>query len=57
MSEMLRHMLLAYKWGIKTLYYFNSNDLQGEVDADKLIAQDTVDAAAQDAESCDSCTI
>jgi hypothetical protein len=57
MSEMLRHMLLAYKWGIKTLYYFNSNDLQGEVDADKLIAQDTADAAAQDAESCDSCTI
>ena len=57
MSEMLRHMLLAYKWGIKTLYYFNSNDLQGEVDADQLIAQDAADTAAQDAESCDSCTI
>lgn len=57
MSEMLRHMLLAYKWGIKTLYYFNSSDGQEEIDVDKLLAQDDADKAAQDAESCDSCTI
>jgi ribonucleoside-diphosphate reductase alpha chain len=30
MSEMLKHLLLAYKWGIKSLYYFNTNDGAGE---------------------------
>ena len=55
MSELLRHMLLAYKWGIKTAYYFNTNDLQAEVDADKMIAQDAKENG-EDA-NCDSCTI
>lgn len=56
MSELLRHLLLAYKWGIKTLYYQNTNDLQGELDADKLIQQDQESAPAEQ-ESCESCTI
>lgn len=56
MSELLRHMLMAYKWGIKTLYYQNTLDLQGEVDADQLIAE-AQEADAQDEASCDSCTI
>lgn len=56
MSELLRHLLLCYKWGIKTLYYQNSYDLQGEVDADQLI-QEAQDADAQDEASCESCTI
>jgi len=55
MSELLRHMLMSYKWGIKTAYYFNTNDLQGELDTDKMI-QDDVDETAAQAE-CDSCTI
>lgn len=55
MSELLRHMLMSYKWGIKTAYYFNTADGQGEVDTDKMIAQDDADKA--DDASCDSCTI
>ena len=55
MSELLRHMLMAYKWGIKTAYYFNTSDGQEEVDADKMI-QDDVDANAAQAE-CDACMI
>ena len=55
MSELLRHMLMAYKWGIKTAYYFNTMDGQEELDADKLIAQDSSESA--DDTSCDSCTI
>lgn len=56
MSELLRHLLLCYKWGIKTLYYQNSYDLQGEVDADQLI-QEAQEADEQDEASCESCTI
>lgn len=56
MSDLLRHMLLAYKWGIKTFYYFNVADGQEELDADKMIKQDQESAAADEA-NCDSCTI
>jgi len=48
MSEMLQHMLLAYKYGVKTLYYLNTHDGQGEIDVDKNIKEQ---------EQCDSCTI
>ena len=47
MSEMLQHLLLAYKLGLKTLYYFNTYDNQGEIDVT------TVD----DSEVCETCTI
>jgi ribonucleoside-diphosphate reductase alpha chain len=30
MSELLTHMMLHYKWGGKTAYYFNTNDEAGE---------------------------
>jgi ribonucleoside-diphosphate reductase alpha chain len=30
MEILLRHLLLHYKWGGKTLYYFNTNDQAGE---------------------------
>lgn len=45
MSEILKHMTLAYKYGIKQLYYFNTNDLSGEIDINKEEAD------------CDSCKI
>lgn len=59
MSELLRHMLLGYKWGHKTWYYMNSNDLAGEVQVDKLLAtaQNTTEASAVDDADCDSCVI
>jgi ribonucleoside-diphosphate reductase alpha chain len=51
MSEMLKHILLAYKWGIKTLYYCNTNAGGGEIDVSKF------DDKAVEDEPCDSCTI
>ncbi len=45
MSVLLGDILKAYSWGIKTLYYCNLNDGQGEVDVTYLDEQ------------CDSCTI
>ena len=54
MSELLRHMLLMYKWGIRTAYYFQTNDGQGEVDVDMMIAQDKADSQT---EACEACAI
>lgn len=53
MSEMLQHLLLHYKWGGKTLYYYNTADGAGEIDVKlpELTAGDTDD------ENCASCTI
>ena len=43
MSEMLKHLLMCYKYGIKTLYYFNTYDGAGEIKVED--------------EECDSCKI
>ena len=51
MSEMLKHVLMHYKYGGKTLYYFNTNDGAGEIDLKDL------ETGATDDEGCDSCTI
>ncbi len=53
MSELLRHQILMYKWGIRTGYYFNTLDGQQEVDSDQMIA----DNAGDGDESCEACTI
>lgn len=45
MSVLLGDLLLAYKYGIKTLYYLNTYDGQGEVDVTNLD------------EECDTCKI
>ena len=58
MSEMLKHMIMFYKFGGKQLYYFNTNDGQGEIDIDRLSTEpehgntNTIDDA-----NCDSCVI
>jgi ribonucleoside-diphosphate reductase alpha chain len=54
MSELLTDMLLHYKWGGKTAYYFNTNDSAGE--------QEETEGNApllpiEDDEDCDSCKI
>ena len=54
MSEMLKHLVLCYKFGIKQLYYFNTNDQQGEIDVN-TIAFNRQEAIDQ--EDCDSCVI
>ena len=60
MSVMIGHLLLCYKYGIKTLYYFNTYDGQGEVDISKLAQEQPLAVAfatLDDQESCESCTI
>jgi ribonucleoside-diphosphate reductase alpha chain len=51
MSEMLKHVLMHYKYGGKTLYYFNTNDGAGEIE-DKPLTSGSIDE-----EDCDSCKI
>jgi ribonucleoside-diphosphate reductase alpha chain len=61
MSEMVKHLVLCYKWGIKQLYYFNTYDGSGEIDLDRLSNKQTLmesqstDLQAQ--EQCESCVI
>jgi ribonucleoside-diphosphate reductase alpha chain len=58
MSEMLKHLLLCYKYGTKQLYYFNTYDGQGEIDVDKLAAsQPLAQSESVDQEECESCVI
>ena len=61
MSEMLKHMVMFYKYGGKQLYYFNTYDGSGEIDLDKLnqkqILVEAVDTSLQDDADCDSCKI
>ena len=60
MSVMIGHLLLCYKYGIKTLYYFNTYDGQGEVDINKLGQEQPLPeifATLDDQDSCESCTI
>ena len=51
MSEMIKHLLMHYKYGGKTLYYFNTYDGAGEME-DKPLAP-----GATDEEDCDTCKI
>lgn len=51
MSEMIKHLLMHYKYGGKTLYYFNTFDGAGEIE-EKALAP-----GATDDEDCDSCKI
>ena len=58
MSEMLQHLIMCYKYGLKQLYYFNTFDGQGEINIDKLMESKPVEEAVMDdAADCDSCTI
>ena len=61
MSEMLRHLMIFYKYGGKQLYYFNTYDGQGEIDIDKLDESSniTVDEYEYDGneEVCETCVI
>jgi ribonucleoside-diphosphate reductase alpha chain len=60
MSEMLRHLMIFYKYGGKQLYYFNTFDGQGEIDIDKLDESANIQVTDEyllEDEECDSCTI
>jgi ribonucleoside-diphosphate reductase alpha chain len=55
MSEMLKHLIMCYKYGIKTLYYFNTYDGQGEIDVNKM--SDLPVSESSNDEVCEGCTI
>ena len=55
MSDMIKLLLLHYKLGGKTLYYFNTYDGQGEINVAKFVEDLPADLPSQ--ENCDSCTI
>ena len=57
MSELLKHMLLFYKFGGKQLYYNNTYDGQGEVNIDKLSSVMVELPKIEEEDSCESCKI
>jgi ribonucleoside-diphosphate reductase alpha chain len=62
MSDILKHLVMFYKYGGKQLYYFNTYDGSGEIDIDRLarktILTESVDTSfVEDADDCDSCKI
>lgn len=59
MSEMLKHLLMMYKYGIKTGYYLNTFDGAGEIDLEKLNQEADRKGYPQAIEDddCDSCKI
>jgi ribonucleoside-diphosphate reductase alpha chain len=50
LSEMIRHILLFYKYGGKQLYYFQTNDGSGEIEVKSQPSTTQVDNT--DCESC-----
>ena len=58
MSTMLQHLLMAYKYGTKQLYYFNTYDGSGDDMSDRV---DTVNLELPQGElieeDCEACTI
>ena len=59
MSTMLQHLLMAYKYGTKQLYYFNTYDGSGDDMADRVegVMLELPDDVQIDEEHCDSCAI
>lgn len=61
MSLLLQHLLMFYKYGGKQLYYFQTNDAQGEVDVSKMFtkeqSEEQADNSQDDDDYCESCTI
>lgn len=61
MSEMIQHLLLAYKYGNKQLYYFNTFDGQGEIDVAAMNriekTPEVIDVLGDSEADCDSCVI
>lgn len=54
MSDMLKHLVMFYKYGGKQLYYFNTYDGAGEIDVHK---DEPLAAGELDQENCDSCVV
>ena len=63
MSELLKHIVMFYKYGGKQLYYNNTHDGQGEIDIDRDVANSVEvnnsdsDEEQFDDDDCESCKI
>ena len=60
MSELLKHIIMFYKYGGKQLYYNNTYDGQGEIDIDKEESRKNIEVntvSTVDDDDCDSCKI
>ena len=60
MSDLLKHIVMFYKYGGKQLYYNNTHDGQGEIDVDRDVKDSVeVDNSPEqyDEDDCDSCKI
>jgi ribonucleoside-diphosphate reductase alpha chain len=60
MSDLLKHIVMFYKYGGKQLYYNNTYDGQGEIDVDRDVANSVeVDNNEEQFEEddCESCKI
>ena len=57
MSEMIKHLVMFYKYGGKQLYYFNTFDGAGEMKEDPIITNESVSDDFDDEDDCESCKI
>jgi ribonucleoside-diphosphate reductase alpha chain len=57
MSEMIKHLIMFYKYGGKQLYYFNTFDGAGEMKEDPIITNESVSDEFGDEDDCESCKI
>lgn len=59
LSELLQHLLLVYKWGLKTLYYSNTYDGAGEEGSEpnQQDAEHSQELMDIDDEACTACVI
>lgn len=56
MKDMITDLLLAYKYGLKNLYYFNTYDGQ-EIEGDKPVPTLSIDETPEEDADCDSCKL
>lgn len=62
MSDMLKHLVMFYKYGGKQLYYFNTYDGSGEIDIERLsrksvLIESVIPTVIDEIDDCDSCKI
>ena len=62
MSDLLKHIVMFYKYGGKQLYYNNTHDGQGEIDVDRDVANsvevdNNEEEQFDDDDDCESCKI
>jgi ribonucleoside-diphosphate reductase alpha chain len=62
MSDMLKHLVMFYKYGGKQLYYFNTYDGSGEIDIERvsrksILIESVIPTTNDEIDDCDSCKI